>query len=162
MSRRVGRRNIGRNFADSRSTNIKSEGAGVVICRCKVPALVQTSGTELNPDIQFYGFPNWMDPKGGCNFFRWVGSSSDISKARNNEVDGMMMKLEESLRLAESKAVIKKKDNKLREEELCNWMKIEKDRIVEAQNLYHEIRVIRYMLSFFLVLNILLVVVLWM
>ncbi|CAI0432407.1 unnamed protein product, partial [Linum tenue] len=77
----VGRRNVGRDLVDSGSTNIKSEGVGVVICKCKLPALVQTSGTELNPGRQFYGCPNWMDPKGGCNFFRWVESSSDISEA---------------------------------------------------------------------------------
>ncbi|CAL1408307.1 unnamed protein product [Linum trigynum] len=161
MSHRVGRRNVGRDFADSGSTNIKSEGVGAVVCKCKLPALVQTSGTELNPGRQFYGCPNWMDPKGGCNFFRWVESSSDISEARNNDVDGMMMKLEESLRLAESKAVRMKKDKLLLEEELRNWMKIERDRITESQNLYHELRVIRYMFSFFLVLNVLLIIFLW-
>ncbi|CAL1395019.1 unnamed protein product [Linum trigynum] len=139
MSRRVGRRNVSRDFADSGSTNIKSEDVGAVICKCKVSALVQTSRTELNPGRQFYGCPNWMNPKGGCYFFRWVESSSDISEARNNDVDGMMMKLEESLRLAESKAVRMKKDNKLLEEELRNWMKIEKDRITGSQNLYHEL-----------------------
>ncbi|CAL1401851.1 unnamed protein product [Linum trigynum] len=72
MSRRVGRRNVGRDLGDSGSTNIKSEGVGAVICKCKLPALVQTSGTELNPGRQMVALIGWIRNVGAIFFVGWI------------------------------------------------------------------------------------------
>ncbi|CAI0558594.1 unnamed protein product, partial [Linum tenue] len=120
MSQR-GSRGTRKNGGDSGSTSVKS---GVsFLCEHNVPAVINTSGTELNPGRQFYGCRYWRDGK-RCRFFRWVNGNEEPLESRNHEMENNIMNLEERLRLAESNAEKRMKEKKLLTEELRNWMQV--------------------------------------
>ncbi|CAL1353800.1 unnamed protein product [Linum trigynum] len=97
------------------STSI--QGHGVVVCKHIVAYVVNTSGTELNPSRQFYGCPYWKNEKKNYGFFRWVHGMVDEVEEKTSTIGSSQLKLEESLRIAESKAERRKKEKRILVEE---------------------------------------------
>ncbi|CAL1392870.1 unnamed protein product [Linum trigynum] len=106
MSQR-GSRGARKNGGDSGSTSVKSGFS--FLCEHNVPAVINTSGTELNPGRQFYGCRYWRD----VDFFRWVNGNEEPLDSRNHEMESIIMNLEERLMLVESNAEKRKKEKKV-------------------------------------------------
>ncbi|CAL1408211.1 unnamed protein product [Linum trigynum] len=120
-------------------------GDGLIRCKHNIPAVVKTSGTNDNPGRRFYGCPYWKDVKKNCRFFRWAEKNDDVCEDTN--IERLILQLEESLSIAESKAERRKK---------------EKKRIVEeGRKVNEELRAIRFMLTVIVVLNAFVLFVVW-
>ncbi|CAL1411436.1 unnamed protein product [Linum trigynum] len=144
--------------SSSTSTNINSRG--VVVCKHKVACVVNTSGTDLNPDRQFYGCPYWMViMRKKLRVFRWVHGMVAEGEEQTSAIRSSQLKLEESLRVAESKAEIRKKEKKFLVEELSMWMKAQELMVAEGSRVANDICLIRYHITV-VVLNFLLIVLL--
>ncbi|CAL1378380.1 unnamed protein product [Linum trigynum] len=143
------------------SSSTSTQGHGVVLCKHNVACVVNTSGTEMNPGRQFYGCRYWKNEKKTCGFFRWVHGMVDEVDEETCTIGSSQLKLEDNMRIAESKAERRKKENRSLVEELSRLMKTQEVMLAEGRRLAHDIRLIRYHFTVVVVVNFILLVLLW-
>ncbi|CAL1400449.1 unnamed protein product [Linum trigynum] len=115
----------------------------------------------MNPGRQFYGCPYWKNEKKNCGFFRWVHGIVDEVDEETSTIGSSQLKLEENLRIAESKAEMRKKEKRILVEELSRLMKTQEVMLDEGRRLAYDIRLIRYHFTVVVVVNFILLVLLW-